>query len=52
MDTSIKEVLMRRDKMTAEEADDLIAEAKADLQQRIADGGPKCRGHMRRVLWA
>lgn len=40
MDTSIKEVLMRRDKMTAEEADDLIAEAKADLQQRIADGDP------------
>lgn len=38
MSESIKEVLMRRDKMTAEEADKLINEAKADLENRIENG--------------
>lgn len=36
--TSIKSVLMRRDGMTADEADELIAEAKADLEARLAQG--------------
>jgi len=35
---SIKSILMRRDDMSAEEADQLIAEAKADLEERIANG--------------
>jgi len=35
---SIKEVLMRRDKMSVEEADDLIAQAKEDLYARLGDG--------------
>ncbi len=38
METSIKAVLMKRDKMSTEEADDLIAEARAELEQRIAEG--------------
>ena len=37
-DGSIKQVLMRRDKMTAEEAEDLIREAKQDLLYRLAAG--------------
>ena len=35
---SIKSVLMRRDGLTAEEADDLIADAKAELSELLADG--------------
>lgn len=35
---SIKEVLMRRDEMSAEEAEELIKEAKADLIDRIDSG--------------
>jgi hypothetical protein len=35
---TIKQVLMRRDKMTAAEADSLIADAKADLNERLANG--------------
>lgn len=38
MSESIKEVLMRRDNMTAEDADKAIAEAKADLENRIENG--------------
>ena len=38
MKTGIKEVLMRRDKMTSEEADELIAEARTELEERIANG--------------
>ena len=37
-DESIKQVLMRRDKMTAEEAEDLIREAKQDLFDRLDAG--------------
>jgi len=35
---SIKSVLMRRDGMTEEEADELIEEAKQDLRERLEDG--------------
>lgn len=35
---TIKEVLMRRDNMTATEADDLITEAKEQLQRYLAEG--------------
>lgn len=35
---TIKEILMRRDGMTAEDADELIQEAKDDLLERIEDG--------------
>lgn len=35
---SIKEVLMQRDELTAEEADELIAEAKEDLENRLDAG--------------
>lgn len=35
---SIKQVLMRRDGISANEADELIAEARADLADRIANG--------------
>ena len=35
---SIKTILMRRDSMTAKEADDLIAEAKEDLFERLGQG--------------
>lgn len=36
--TSIKQVLMERDGMTGEEAEELIAEARKDLRQRLEDG--------------
>lgn len=39
MDT-IKNILMRRDGMSAEEAEDLIEEAKEDLLERIEGGDP------------
>jgi len=35
---SIKEILMDRDDMSAEEADDLIQEAKDDLNDRLEAG--------------
>ena len=35
---SIKEVLMRRDKISAKEADDLIAEAKEEMHNRLEAG--------------
>jgi hypothetical protein len=35
---SIKQVLIRRDGMTADEADELIAQARADLNERLAQG--------------
>lgn len=35
---SIKQVLIRRDGMTADEADDLIQEAKEDLHERLDAG--------------
>lgn len=35
---SIKEVLMKRDGMSSQDADDLIREATDDLEDRIADG--------------
>lgn len=35
---NIKEVLMRRDGMSAEEAEDLIEEATEDLNARLAEG--------------
>jgi len=35
---TIKEVLMTRDDMTAEDADDLIAEAQAEFDNCIAEG--------------
>ena len=35
---SIKEVLMRRDNMSEEEADELIEEAKEDLMKRLKAG--------------
>ena len=35
---SIKEILMRRDGMTAEEADELIMEAQEELLNRLDDG--------------
>jgi uncharacterized membrane protein len=38
MRTSIKEVLMKRDRMTENEADDLIAQATEDLNERLAKG--------------
>ena len=38
MRESIKQVLMRRDEMSEEEAEDLIAEAREDLFQRLDDG--------------
>ena len=34
----IKQILMERDGMTADEADDLIMDAKADMNERLADG--------------
>ena len=37
MDT-IKQVLMRRDHMSAEEADDLIQQAIEDLHEQLAEG--------------
>jgi len=38
MSYAIKKVLMERDQMTSQEADEQIAEAKADLEQRLNDG--------------
>ena len=35
---SIKDVLIRRDGMSADEADELISEAKEDLHQRLEVG--------------
>jgi len=35
---TIKDVLMRRDGLTAQEANDFITEARADLNKRLADG--------------
>ena len=35
---SIKDVLIRRDGMTSEEADDLINEVKTDLHARLSEG--------------
>ncbi len=35
---TIKQVLIRRDNMTPEDADQLIAEAKDDMHARLADG--------------
>jgi len=37
---SIKEVLIERDGMDPDEADDLIAECRLDLQGRIQDDDP------------
>jgi hypothetical protein len=34
----IKKILMERDGMSASEAEDLIMDAKADLNERLADG--------------
>ena len=34
---TIKQVLMRRDGMTAKEADELIAECREDLMERLAN---------------
>lgn len=36
--TNIKHVLMTRDGMTEQEADELIADARADLNERLEDG--------------
>lgn len=38
MQETIKEVLMRRDGMTEEDADDLIAEAKEDFARMLDEG--------------
>ena len=35
---SIKQTLMKRDKITAEEADSLIEDARADLHERLVSG--------------
>ena len=35
---TIKQVLIRRDSMTSSEAENLISEASADLQKRLANG--------------
>ena len=35
---TIKQVLMRRDNLTEDEADELIEEAKEDLQTRLSSG--------------
>jgi len=37
---SIKQILMRRDNLTADEADEQIAEAKEELLQRLERGEP------------
>ena len=34
---TIKDVLMRRDRMSAEDADDLIMQAKTDLNERLTN---------------
>jgi hypothetical protein len=38
LNETIKDVLMRRDKMTSEEADDLIRESIEDLSTRLTAG--------------
>lgn len=38
MDKTIKQVLIERDRMTAEEADELIAQAKAQLEEYLEEG--------------
>lgn len=38
MDKTIKQILMERDGMTAEEADELIAQAKAQLEEYLEEG--------------
>ena len=38
MNRTIKEVLMDRDNMSAQEADNLIKRAKQDLLERLAEG--------------
>jgi hypothetical protein len=38
MEETIKQILMRRDEMTSQEADDLIEEAKGALQDYLAAG--------------
>lgn len=38
MAESLKSVLMQRDNITSEEADELIAEAKEQMQEYLADG--------------
>ena len=38
MVAGIREVLMERDRMSAEDADDLIEQARTDLHERLGDG--------------
>ena len=38
MDRTIKQILIERDGMTAEEADELIAQAKAQLEEYLEEG--------------
>ena len=38
MKETIKDILMKRDNMSAEDADDLIHEAACDLQLRLEEG--------------
>ena len=38
MDKTIKQILIERDGMTAEEADELIAQAKAQLEEYLEEG--------------
>ena len=38
MTETIKQILIRRDKMTEADADELIADAKEDFAELIADG--------------
>jgi hypothetical protein len=38
MDRTIKQILIERDGMTAEEADELIAQAKAKLEEYLEEG--------------
>lgn len=38
MTKSIKEVIMDRDGLTSDEADELIADATKDLHERLAEG--------------
>jgi len=38
MRESIKEILMRRDSLTAQEADKLIEDAKDDMYERLTNG--------------
>lgn len=35
---TIKQVLMRRDSLSEKEAEELIAEARVELQERLAEG--------------